>query len=86
MGKPLGAPFRLMDPLNIGGGLVLIKINGLDSEVADDITIQEVVLTSDFKDSLIVVQLNGTVTRRESWATPLKAHDRLEIVRVIGGG
>jgi thiamine biosynthesis protein ThiS len=68
------------------GGLVFIQINGRESEVADGVTIQEVVLASGFKDSLIVVELNGAVTRRESWATPLKARDSLEIVRVIGGG
>jgi sulfur carrier protein len=65
---------------------VFIKINSRESEVADGITIQEVVLTSGFKDSLIVVELNGAVTRRESWATSMKARDSLEIVRVIGGG
>jgi sulfur carrier protein len=65
---------------------MFIKINGRESEVAEGVTIQEVVLTSGFKDSLIVVELNGAVTRRESWAAPLKSHDSLEIVRVIGGG
>jgi thiamine biosynthesis protein ThiS len=65
---------------------VLIKVNGRDSEVADNVTIREVVLASGFKDSLIVVELNGIVTRREAWETPLKSNDSLEIVRVIGGG
>ena len=35
----------------------------------------------------IAVSLNGTVLRRAAWATtPLKAGDRVEIVRVLQGG
>jgi thiamine biosynthesis protein ThiS len=65
---------------------MLVKINGRKSEVADNATIREVVMASEFKDSLIVVQRNGLVTLREVWDVPLKSDDELEIVRVIGGG
>ncbi len=63
-----------------------IKINGQTSEVQDKITIQELIRDSAFRDSLIVVELNGTITLRDSWSSPLKDNDSLEIVRVIGGG
>ncbi len=65
---------------------MVIKVNGRDLEVNDTSTIQDVVAVSGFKDSLIVVTLNGAVTLRESWARPLNPGDSLEIVRVIGGG
>lgn len=65
---------------------MFLKINGRDSEVADNANIREIVQASEFKDSLIVVKLNGQVTLRDAWERPLKPHDGIEIVRVIGGG
>ena len=62
-------------------------INGEDREVPDLATIAELAAWMRLPPQGTAVELNGVVVRRnEQAASPLKDGDRLEIVRLVGGG
>ena len=65
-----------------------IRVNGTEEELHVATVAALVVLkTEQTHGRGIAVALNGTVLRRDAWATTaLKAGDRVEIVRVLQGG
>jgi sulfur carrier protein len=66
---------------------VLIKINGKTSEVSDSLSILDLISARGLRDKAVVIELNGTVIRRESWGDiRLSPDDSLEIIRLMGGG
>ena len=66
---------------------MLIKINGTQSEISDNISIHGLVLARKLPGNAIIIELNGTIITRELWEnTRLNPDDSLEIIRIIGGG
>lgn len=64
-----------------------MKINGREREVVEGSTVAQIIEAYGLKPATVVVEWNGKVLAREDFdtATP-GADDRLEIVRVVGGG
>ena len=71
----------------LGSGSMRVILNGEEQEIRDDISIAD--LLSDLKISLqygaVAVNRKG-VRKRDHEATRLRAGDRIEIVRPVGGG
>ena len=64
-----------------------LRINGEDREVADNVSLTELVAQLDLTPARIAIELNQNVVRRANWpSTVLKENDRLEIVHFVGGG
>ena len=64
-----------------------IQINGEPREVADEITLAQLVSLLQLKPEQIAIELNRTVVRRTDWSGALlREGDALEIVHFVGGG
>ncbi|MGH9971159.1 MAG: sulfur carrier protein ThiS [Pyrinomonadaceae bacterium] len=64
-----------------------LRVNGESREVADNLSLQELVRYLQLKPEQIAVELNHSVVRRAGWAsTVLKEGDNVEIVHFVGGG
>ena len=64
-----------------------LLLNGERREVADGITLSQLVTTLDLPPERIAVELNQSVVRRVDWPKlALQENDRLEIVHFVGGG
>jgi len=62
-------------------------VNGEAREVADQLTLQELVAELSLTPERVAIELNLKVVRRALWAeTALSEGDRLEIVHFVGGG
>lgn len=80
-----GALFRLFDQSR--ASFLNLRINGEDREVADNVSLTELVAQLDLTPARIAIELNQNVVRRANWpSTVLKENDRLEIVHFVGGG
>jgi sulfur carrier protein len=64
-----------------------LQINGRERDVAEGATLAQIVEAFGLKPATVVVEWNGEVLSREGFdaARPGEG-DRLEIVRVVGGG
>lgn len=66
---------------------MLIKINGKESEISDNTSINNLISDRKLPTAAIIVELNGTIVARGLWeTTKLNPGDSLEIIRIIGGG
>ena len=66
---------------------MLIQVNGEAREVAENITLPELVRSLDLKAEQVAIELNKTVVRRAQWeSTMLHEADKVEIVHFVGGG
>jgi thiamine biosynthesis protein ThiS len=64
-----------------------LRINGEGREVADNLSLQELVTQLDLTPERIAIELNQNVVRRADWSsTLLTENDRVEIVHFVGGG
>ena len=64
-----------------------LLLNGERREVADGITLSQLVTTLNLPPERIAVELNQSVVRRVDWPKlALQENDRLEIVHFVGGG
>ena len=64
-----------------------LQLNGERREVAEGISLSELVETLTLVPDRIAVELNQKVVRRIDWPTlELKPDDRIEIVHFVGGG
>ena len=64
-----------------------IQLNGEPRDVADNISIPELLVSLNLKAETVAVELNQSVIRRAQWEnTMLKAGDKIEIVHFVGGG
>ncbi|HET6891364.1 MAG TPA: sulfur carrier protein ThiS [Pyrinomonadaceae bacterium] len=64
-----------------------LEINGEKRELAEGLSLQELVQFLKLKPEQIAIELNQMVMRRAEWAsTLLKEGDRIEIVHFVGGG
>ncbi|MFS8084310.1 MAG: sulfur carrier protein ThiS [Acidobacteriota bacterium] len=71
----------------MGANEIHIQVNGEMRSVADESTLNDLVLALSLAPARIAVELNGEVVRRNLWAeTVLTEDDRLEIVHFVGGG
>jgi sulfur carrier protein len=67
--------------------LLNLRINGVDREVVDNVSLKELVTQLDLTPERIAIELNQNVVRRSDWpSTVLKENDRVEIVHFVGGG
>ena len=66
---------------------MLIKVNGTESNVVDNVTIQGLLSARNMMGTAIIIELNGKIIDRELWEnTKLNPDDSLEVIRMIGGG
>lgn len=64
-----------------------LEINGERHELAEGLSLQELVQFLKLKPEQVAIELNQVVVRRAEWAsTLLKEGDRIEIVHFVGGG
>jgi thiamine biosynthesis protein ThiS len=64
-----------------------LLLNGERREVADGVSLAQLIDTLGLAPERIAIELNQNVVRRAEWpATHLKESDRIEIVHFVGGG
>ena len=64
-----------------------IQVNGEPREVADSISLPQLIASLNLKPEQIAIELNHQVVRRAHWENVLlKPDDRVEIVYFVGGG
>ncbi|MBQ9406456.1 MAG: sulfur carrier protein ThiS [Desulfovibrio sp.] len=64
-----------------------VTINGATEHVAENATVADVLATYGHKATAVVVEHNGNIVPRETFASVrLTVGDRLEIVHFVGGG
>ena len=66
---------------------VPITLNGRETTVAPELTIQEFLNQRGFKDRLVVVEINGKIAAKNSYSIRVfEPNDSVEIVHFVGGG
>jgi sulfur carrier protein len=69
------------------GSFMIIKINGKDTDISDNLAVQNLIADRQLNQKQIIIELNGLVLKPDRWSyTVLSPNDKLEIVRIIGGG
>lgn len=64
-----------------------LLLNGDRREVADGVSLAQLIDTLELAPERIAIELNQSVIRRAQWpTTELKENDRVEIVHFVGGG
>jgi thiamine biosynthesis protein ThiS len=64
-----------------------IKVNNRETEVSDNLNIEQLMSSKHLLEAFVIVDLNGAVIQRRQWErTFLKPDDRLQIIWVQGGG
>ena len=64
-----------------------LQLNGERREVAEGISLSELVETLKLVPERVAIELNQKVVRRIDWPTvQLNPNDRIEIVHFVGGG
>jgi thiamine biosynthesis protein ThiS len=64
-----------------------LLLNGELREVANELSLAQLVETLKLPAERIAIELNQSVVRRSEWSTSiLKESDRVEIVHFVGGG
>jgi sulfur carrier protein len=72
---------------DIGGGTLKLTVNGEAHEVADGLTLAELIALLSLKTEHVAVEVNAAVVRRAAHPTHrLTAGDAIEIVTFVGGG
>jgi sulfur carrier protein len=69
------------------GSFMIININGKETDVAGNIALQQLIIDRKLNQKQIIIELNGLVLKPNLWgSTVLSPNDKLEIIRIIGGG
>jgi len=69
------------------GVYVRVYVNGKDTEVADQLTVAELVAEKGLNSDRVVVERNMVILPKEEWPrVRLAAEDKLEIIAFVGGG
>lgn len=64
-----------------------IELNGAPHRVAQGYTLQDLVAALDLSGQALAVAVNREIVQRHGWpARRLQPHDRVDVVRAIGGG
>jgi sulfur carrier protein len=67
--------------------MIRIKLNGKDWEVAPKTTVADLLARLKIIPKVCVVELNGEILSREKYLkTAVKSGDRIEVIRIMGGG
>ena len=66
---------------------MLVTINGKESDILPDSTIQDLIRAKNLPEKIIIVDLNGNIINPEDWSnTYLRPDDDLELIQIIAGG
>lgn len=66
---------------------IAIKLNGKETELPAGQSVVDLLASKKLKPQLVVVEINGTIVARASFAdTVLESGDEVEIVHFVGGG
>lgn len=66
---------------------ITIVVNGKPREIPAGATVHDLLASRKLADSMAIVERNGIILPRDSYATTaLAADDQLEIVHAVGGG
>ena len=69
------------------GKMMLVMINGKESDILPDSTIQDLIRAKNLPEKIIIVDLNGNIINPEDWSnTYLRPDDDLELIQIIAGG
>lgn len=64
-----------------------ISINGEHQNIADNITITQLLEQLEVEDKIIAISLNANVVKKDTWTQVyLKEHDKLELLQFMSGG
>ena len=64
-----------------------VKINGAVNEIPDNSSIRDVLTARKLPVDIVIIALNDEIIKREQWASwKLHSNDRLDIIRIMGGG
>jgi sulfur carrier protein len=64
-----------------------VSINGLAEQFPDNLTVHGILTIKGIQENTVIVFLNDEVVGRTFWAkTLLHSEDRIEIIRIVGGG
>ena len=64
-----------------------VKINGAVDEIPDNSSIRDVLTARKIHVDTVIIALNDEIIKREQWESwKLNSNDRLDIIRIMGGG
>lgn len=64
-----------------------VKINGVVDEIPDNSSIRDLLTARKLPLDIVIIALNDEVIKQEKWdSLKLNSNDRLEIIRMMGGG
>ena len=64
-----------------------IKVNGETDKFPENSTIRDVVSAMTLQGDIVMVALNGEIVKPETWnVVKVNPNDKLEIIKVVGGG
>ena len=64
-----------------------ISINGEHQNIADNITITQLLEQLEVEDKIVAISLNAKVVKKDTWTQVyLKEHDKLELLQFMSGG
>jgi thiamine biosynthesis protein ThiS len=69
------------------GEMMLVTINGKESDILPDSTIQDLIRAKNLPENIVIVDLNGSIINPEDWSnTYLRPDDDLELIQIIAVG
>jgi thiamine biosynthesis protein ThiS len=69
------------------GEMMLVTINGKESDILPDSTIQDLIRAKNLPENIVIVDLNGSIINPEDWSNIyLRPDDDLELIQIIAGG
>jgi sulfur carrier protein len=67
--------------------LVQLKVNGDTEKFPENSTVRDILTAMTLREEIVLVFLNGEMVKPETWdAVTVSPEDRLEIIKVVGGG
>ncbi len=64
-----------------------VKINGTVSEIADNLSLLQLIQTRNLADKNLIIELNGEIVQNTNWENiRLNSHDNIELVQMVFGG
>ena len=64
-----------------------VKINGAVDEIPDNSSIRDLLTARKLSGDTVIIALNDEIIKREQWESwKLNSNDRLDIIRIMGGG
>lgn len=69
------------------GGILKILVNGMEEFLDSNKSLLEYILSKDLKPNMVIVEYNLNFVSSKEWSNiQLKDNDRIEILRIVGGG